>query len=65
VLLVSGLKDIIHNSYTPPIYVIELTTIIDCKEWLLRGMEKVWGNHSKPHHFVFKKVDGETVMFYK
>jgi hypothetical protein len=65
ILYISGLKDIIHNAYNPPIHTVEINQVIDCKEWLLTGMEKVWGNHSRPLHFLFKKVDGETVMFYK
>jgi hypothetical protein len=64
-LNISGMNDVIHKAFTPNINVIQVTEVLDIKEWLLTEMESLWGNHSKPHHFMFKKNDGISEMFYK
>ncbi|XP_038063298.1 uncharacterized protein LOC119733986 [Patiria miniata] len=60
------LHEVVENSYTPRVLVRQLfgSDLWDIKSWLLPHLKPI-GNHSKPHHFLFKKVNGAARMYYR
>ncbi|XP_077869749.1 uncharacterized protein LOC144361813, partial [Saccoglossus kowalevskii] len=62
------LNDLLHavtDSYTPQIKTKQLTSVFNIKEWLMPHISGTFGGHSKPHHFRFRKVDGQVRMQYR
>ena len=60
------LHNVIQKSFTPKVQVSHICgpEIYNIKVWLSPYTKEI-GNHSKPHHFSFCKVDGKTQMYYR
>lgn len=60
----NDLKASFLSSYTPSPKVLDLLEVWDIKQWLKESIEDIH-THTRPHHFKFQLVDGQTEVKYK